>query len=71
MKKLQLTYLLLKAWTLPPKVRNKTRISALTTSGDSSEVNKKEEISSIQIGKGVKLFADDMTSYVENPKGIH
>ena len=59
------------------KVRNKTRVSTLTTTiqhsvgsvGHSNQSRK--EVKGIQIGKEevkLTLFADDMILYIENPK---
>ena len=62
--------------SIPPKVRNKTRVPTLTTTiqhsfgsfGHSNQSRK--EIKGIEIGKEAKLslFADDMILYIENPK---
>ena len=59
-----------------PKVRNKTRVTTLTTIiqhslGSSCHSNQSRKRNKrIQIGKEVKLslFADDMILYIENPK---
>ena len=65
-----------KIQSISPKVRNKTRVTTLTTiiqhslgsSCHSNQSRKRNKI--IQIGKEVKLslFADDMILYIENPK---
>ena len=58
------------------KIRNKTRMSAYTTSVQHSigsprtAIRQEEEIKGIQIGKEevkLSLFADDMIVYMENP----
>ena len=61
--------------SIPPKIRNKTRVSTFTTiiqhnSGIPSYSNQRRKIKGIQIGKEVKLslFTDDIILYVENPK---
>ena len=61
--------------TFPLRIRNKTRVSTLTTiiqhsSGSLSYSNQRRQIKGILIGKEVKLllFADDMILYIENPK---
>ena len=59
-----------------PKIRNKTRLSTLTSiiqhsSGSPSYSNQRRKRNKgIQIGKEVKLslFADDMILFIENPK---
>ena len=61
---------------IPPKIRNKTRVSTFTniiqhSSGSPSySSQRRKEIKGIQIGKEVKLslFADDMILYIENSK---
>ena len=61
---------------MPPKIRNKTRVSTFTTIIQHSfevlaiAIREEKEIKGIHIGKEVKLslFADDMILYVENPK---
>ena len=65
-----------KTESIPPKIRNKTRVSTFTTiiqhsSGSLSFSNQRRKRKGIKIGKeGVKLslFADDMILYIENPK---
>ena len=61
----------------PLKVKNKTKVSTLTTiikhsfgSPSHDSQRRKKEIKEIQIGKEVKLslFAYDMILYIENPK---
>ena len=68
---------MMKIESIPPKVRNKTRVLILTTAiqhrfGSFSQSNqRKKEIKGIQIGKEevkLSLFVDDMILYVENPK---
>ena len=63
--------------TISSKIRNKPRLSTLTTViqhsfGSFSHSNREEkEIKGIQIGKEevkLSLFADDMILYIENPK---
>ena len=63
--------------SIPPKIRNKTKVSTLTTIiqhnfGCPSYSNQEEkEIKGIQIRKKevkLSLFADDMRLYIENPK---
>ena len=62
--------------SISPKVRNKTRVSTLTTTvqhsfGSFSHSREEKEIKGIQIGKEevkLSLFADDMILYIENPK---
>ena len=61
---------------MPPKIRNKTRVSTFTTIIQHSfevlaiAIREEKEIKGIHIGKEVKLslFADDMILYIENPK---
>ena len=61
---------------IPPKIRNKTRVSTFTTiiqhsSGSPSySIQRKKEIKGVHIRKEVKfsLFADYMILYIENPK---
>ena len=61
---------------MPPKIRNKTRVSTFTTIIKHSfevlaiAIREEKEIKGIHIGKEVKLslFADDMILYIENPK---
>ena len=60
---------------MPPKIRNKTRVSTFTTIIQHSfevlaiAIREEKEIKGIQIRKEVKLslFADDMILYVEDP----
>ena len=61
----------------PLKVKNKTKVSTLTTiikhsfgSPSHDTQRRKKEMKEIQIGKEVKLslFAYDMILYIENPK---
>ena len=62
---------------LPPKIRNKVRISTCTTlnkhSAESSIQNKAREGNKRHADwKGINkivLFVDDMIVYIENPKG--
>ena len=65
-----------KTKNFPTRIRNKTRLSTLTTSiphsvGSPSHSNEaKKEIKGIQIGKKerkLSLFADDLIVYIENP----
>ena len=64
-----------KTENIPPKIRNKTRVSTFTTviehsSGSPSYNNQIRKRKGIQIRKEVKLslFVDDMILYIENPK---
>ena len=58
--------------SIPPKIRNKTRVSTFTTviqQTSGSPTREEKEIEGIQIGKlEFSLFADDMILYIENPK---
>ena len=63
--------------SIPPKIRNKTRVSTLTTviqhsfGSPSTAVREEKEIKRIQIRKEevkLSLFANDMILYIENPK---
>ena len=62
--------------SIPPKIRNKTRVSTFTTIiqhdfGSYNYNNQRRKIKKRnQIRKEVKLslFADDMILYIENPK---
>ena len=61
--------------SFPSKIRNKTRVSTLTTViqhsfGSPSYGNQRKKIKGIQIGKEIQLslFADGMILYIENPK---
>ena len=63
--------------SIPPKIRNKTRVPTFTTiiqhsSGSYGHSNQgRKEIKGIQIGKEevkLSLFADDMILYLENPE---
>ena len=61
--------------SIPPKIRNKTRVSTFSTiiqhsSGSPSFSNQRIKRKGFQIGKEVKLslFADDRILYIENPK---
>ena len=58
--------------SIPPKIRNKTRVSTFVTiiqhSSGSSSYSKEKEIKGIQFGKEevkLSLFADDMILYIE------
>ena len=62
---------------IPPKIRNKTRVSTFTTiiqhsSGSPSySIQRKKEIKGVHIRKEevkFSLFADYMILYIENPK---
>ena len=74
----QTLFLMVKTESIPPKIRNKTRVSTSTTiiqhsSGSprySNQRRKNKYIKGIQIRKEVNLslFADDMILYIENPK---
>ena len=74
----QTLFLMVKTESIPPKIRNKTRVSTSTTiiqhsSGSprySNQRRKNKYIKGIQIRKEVSLslFADDMILYIENPK---
>ena len=68
---------MVKIESISPKVKNKTRVSTLTTTiqysfqrfGHSNQ--REKEIKGIHIGKEevkLSLFADDMILYIENPK---
>ena len=66
-----------KTESIPPKIRNKTRVSTFTTIIQCSleilatSIREEKEIKGIQIRKGevkLSLFADDMILYIENPK---
>ena len=80
MKNPKLTsFSMVEKWKLSPKIRNKTRISILTTviqhSSESPSHGNQEgkEINVIQIGKEkVKLsfFADDIMLYIEIPNNL-
>ena len=67
---------MVKTDSIPPKIRNKTRMSTFTTIiqhsfGRPSYSNQRRKRSKrIQIRKEIKLslFADNMTLYIENPK---
>ena len=63
--------------SISPKIRNKTRVSTLTTTIQHSfgsfgiAIRAEKEVKGIQIGKEevkLSLFADDMILYIENPK---
>ena len=63
--------------SIPPKIRNKRRVSTFTTIIQHSPevlataIREEKEIKEIQIGKEevkLSLFADDMILYIENPK---
>ena len=62
--------------SIPPKIRNKTRVSTFTTiiqhgSGSPSYSNQRRKIKGMQIRKEevkLSLFADDVILYIENPK---
>ena len=63
--------------SIPPKIRNRTRVSTFTTIIQQSSgvlaiaIREEKEIKGIQIGKEevkLSLFADDMILYIENPK---
>ena len=71
----QTLFSMVKTESIPPKIRNKTRVPTLPTiiqhsSGSPSYSNQRRKRKGIQIGKEVKLslFADDMILYIENPK---
>ena len=73
----QTLFSMVKTESIPPKIRNKTRVSTFTTiiqhsSGSPSYSHQEEkEIKGIQIRKEevkLPLFADDMILYIENPK---
>ena len=67
---------MVKTESIPPKIRNKTRVSTFTiiiqhSSGSCSySSQRKKRVKGIQIRKEVKfsLFADDVIQYIENPK---
>ena len=77
MTKPQLTYSTVKSYSIPSKIKNRTRMPTLATltqqsCGSPSHTNqRRKEIKGIQIGKEevkLSLFADDMMLYIENPK---
>ena len=63
-----------KSESIPPKIRNKTRVSNFTTviqHNSGSPSNQRRKRKGIQIGKeevNLSLFADDMILYIENTK---
>ena len=66
----------MKTKSFPTEIKNKTRLSALTTSIQPSigspamAIRQEKEIKGIQIGKeevNVSLFSDNMIVYIENP----
>ena len=66
-----------KAESISPKIRNKIRMSTLTTIiqhrvESSNHGNHRRKIKWIRVGKVVKLplFADDMIPYEDNPKDV-
>ena len=68
-----------KTESIPPKLRNKTRVSTFTTIFNlvldvlATTKRKEKEIKGIQIGEEevkFSLFADDMIQSIENPKDI-
>ena len=69
---------MVKIKSIPPKIRNKTRVSTFATIIQhivavlATAIREEKEIKGIQVGKEVKLslFADTMTLYIENPKDI-
>ena len=72
----QTSYLMGKTESFPPKIRNKTRMSFLTTFIQQSTgvlvtaIKQEKGIKGIQIGKEevkLSLFADDMTLYIKKP----
>ena len=72
----QMLFSVVKAERIPPKIRNKTRVSTFTTitqlsSGSPSYSNQRRKRNKRnQIRKEVKLslLADDMMLYIKNPK---
>ena len=60
-------------WSIPPRIRNKTSVSTFTTiiqhsSGSPSYSNQRRKIKGIQIRKEevkLSLFADDMILYIK------
>jgi len=72
----QTLFSMVKTESIPPKIRNKTRVSTFTiiiqhSSGSCSySSQRKKRVKGIQIRKEVKfsLFADDVIQYIENPK---
>ena len=63
--------------SIPPKIRNKTRVSTFTTITHivlevlARAIREEKEIKEIQIRKEevkLSLFAGDMIMYIENPK---
>ena len=68
---------MVKTESIPPKTRNKTRVSTFTTIIHivlevlATAIREEKEIKGIQIIKEelkLSLFADDMILYTENPK---
>ena len=67
---------MMKTESIPPKIRNKTKVSTFALLFNivlevlAKAIREEKEIKGIQIRKEVKLslFADDMTLYIENPK---
>ena len=68
---------MVKTESIPPKIKNKTRVPTFTTiiqhsSGSpDTAIREEKEIKGIQIRKEevrLSLFADDMILYIENPK---
>ena len=71
----QTLFSMVKIEHIPPKIRNKTRVSTFTdvfqhSSGSPSYSSQRRKVKGIQIGIEVRLslFAGDMILYIENPK---
>ena len=72
----QTLFSMVKTESIPPKIRNKTRVSTFTSiiqhsSGSprySHQRRKRNERNPVQKRSKLSLFADDMTQYIENPK---
>ena len=72
----QTLFSMVKTESIPPKIRNKTRVSTFTIiiqhscGSPSYSIRGKKVTKIIQIRKEVKfsLFADDVIQYIENPK---
>ena len=73
----QTLFLMVKTESIPPKIRNKTRVSAfaaiihIVLEVLATAIREEKEIKGIHIRKEevrLSLFADDMILYIENPK---
>jgi len=70
---------MVKIKSIPPKIRNKTRVSTFATIIQhivavlATAIREEKQMKGIQMGKEevkLSLFADDMILYIENPKDI-